>query len=242
MDNRNPKIVSLLVLVGLLLAACSLIGIDGSGTIITETRAVEGFDKIALAGFGRVIITQDGTESLSIETDDNLMQYIITEVRGSTLYMEFTQGKNLMPSDTIIFRLGVIDLTSVNCSGAATFEIEALEAGNLDFTLSGGAQIQIDSLNATNLEIAVSGAADLFLAGQVGTQVIQFDGFGRYDGAELESQEATVRISGAGNVHLWVHESLAIDINGAGSVSYFGSPSVSQSISGAGNVNSLGEK
>jgi hypothetical protein len=242
MVKRIPKVVILLILMGLLLTACDVARIDGSGTIITEARPVEGFDKIALSGLGRVIITQGNTESLTLETDDNLIPYIVTEVRGSTLYLEFTRGMNLIPSGTITFRVGLIDLLSVNCSGGATFEIDSLETDSLDFTLSGGAQVQVDWLDATNLEIAVSGAADLFLAGQIDTQVIQFEGFGRYDAAELESQEATVRISGAGNIHLWVHETLDIEIDGAGSVSYFGNPTLSQSISGAGSVNALGEK
>ncbi|MGD2251403.1 MAG: head GIN domain-containing protein [Anaerolineales bacterium] len=242
MVKRIPKVMIWLVLMALLLTACDVTRIDGSGTIITEARPVEGFDKIALSGLGRVVISQGNTESLTLETDDNLMQYIITEVRGSTLYLEFARGMNLIPSETITFRVGLIDLVSVNCAGGATFEIESLDTDSLDFTLSGGAQVQIDWLNATNLEIAVSGAADLFLAGQIDTQAIQFEGFGRYDAAELESREATVRISGAGDIRLWVHETLDVDINGAGSVSYFGSPTLSQSISGAGSVNALGEK
>jgi hypothetical protein len=242
MAKRIQKVLILLVLMGLSLTACDVTRINGSGTIITEARPVEGFDKIALSGLGRVIITQGNTESLTLETDDNLMPYIVTEVRGSTLYLEFARGMNLVPSETITFRVGLIDLMSVNCAGGATFEIESLDTDSLDFTLSGGAQVQIDWLIATNLDINVSGAADLFLAGQIDTQAIQFEGFGRYDASELESQEATVRISGAGEVRLWVHESLDIEISGAGSVSYYGSPTLSQSISGAGSVNALGEK
>ena len=63
--------------------------VRGSGDVIVEERDVSDFEEILVTGAGRVIVTQGGSESLSIETDDNLMQYIETEVRGNTLEIGF---------------------------------------------------------------------------------------------------------------------------------------------------------
>lgn len=59
---------------------------------------------------------------------------------------------------------------------------------------------------------------------QVEAQEIDLSGLGNYNAPDLESQTASVRISGIGNVK------------------YFGSPEVPQEISGAGKVARLSDK
>ncbi len=217
--------------------------IKGSGNVVTEDRDVSGFDSVALTGFGRVIITQGDEESLTVETDDNLMQYIETEVRGGTLELGFTDDDLLLnPSEAIIFRLSLIDLTALDSSGAGKFEIDELETDRMEITLSGAGDITIDSLSATDLVVTVSGAGNVELARQVETQEIVLNGLGNYVAPDLESQTATVRISGAGGTDIWVHDTLDVTISGAGSVEYFGSPDVTQNISGVGKLTSRGDK
>ncbi len=51
----------------------------GSGNIITEKRNVtERFDKINASSGVNVIITQGTPEEIVVETDDNVMQYVVT--------------------------------------------------------------------------------------------------------------------------------------------------------------------
>jgi hypothetical protein len=211
--------------------------------VVTEERDVSGFDSVALSGFGEVIITQGDEESLTVETDDNLMQYIETQVRGGTLELGFTDDDILLrPSKSIIFRLSVIDLTALDSSGAGKFEIDELDADRLEVTLSGAGDIRIDSLTATDLVVTVSGAGNIELAGQVKTQEVNLNALGNYVAPDLESQAATVRISGAGSASIWVLDTLDVTISGAGNVEYFGSPEVSKNISGVGSVKSRGDK
>jgi hypothetical protein len=50
--------------------------IQGNGNIVKEGRPVRTFNRIALAGSGEVILSQGKNESLTLEADDNLMEYI----------------------------------------------------------------------------------------------------------------------------------------------------------------------
>jgi hypothetical protein len=59
----------------------------------------------------------------------------------------------------------VIDLTALDISGAASFEIQGLDADRLEMVLSGAGGVRIDSLTATDLVVTVSGAGDVELAG-----------------------------------------------------------------------------
>jgi len=239
---------TLIVLIAASLACAAPFGVStvkGSGNVVTEERDVSGFDSVAVSGLGRVIITQGDEESLTVETDDNLMQFIETKVSGGTLELGFTdevERKILDPSDSIIFRLSVIDLTALNISGAASFEIQELDTDHLEMILSGAGNVRIDSLTATDLVVTISGAGNMDLAGQVETQEIALNGLGSYDAPNLESQEAAVNIGGAGSATIWVRDRLDVTIGGAGNVDYFGNPTVTQDITGAGRITRQGDK
>ena len=102
--KRLSMWLALMVLMAASLAcAVPFVGIrtiKGSGNVVTEERDVSGFDRVALSGFGEVIITQGDKESLTVETDDNLMRYIETKVRGGTLELGFTDDDILLRPST----------------------------------------------------------------------------------------------------------------------------------------------
>jgi hypothetical protein len=238
-------LLALIVLVAGSLACDIPLGvrtIRGSGNVVTEERQVSGFDSVALSGVGRVIVTQGDEEALTIETDDNLMRYIETEVRNGTLELGLARNTIPIPSQSIIFRVSVVDLTGLDSSGAGSFEIGKLDTDRLKVSLSGAGDVGFDSLNATDLVVAVSGAGNVELAGQVEAQEIDLSGLGSYNAPDLESRAASVRISGAGNTVIWVLDTLDVTISGAGNVEYFGSPEVTRDVSGAGRVTSRGDK
>ena len=225
--------------------------VKGSGDIIVEDRKVSGFDKILVTGAGRLIITQGDSESLSVETDDNLVEYIKTEVNGDTLEIGFEDnvvfssgsGRTALdPTDGFIFRISVIDLQAISVSGAADIEVEKLKTDQLDISLSGAGQVTIDDLDAGSLGVLVSGAGDVNLTGRVEDQVVRLSGFGRYQTFNLESQQASVTISGAGGANVWAMDTLDVTISGAGDVKYYGSPSLTPNISGVGRIQSQGDK
>jgi hypothetical protein len=243
--KRHLIWVALIVLIAASLACDIPLGVKtvrGSGNVVTEEREVSGFDGVALSGVGRVIITQGDGESLTIETDDNLMRHIESNVRNGTLELGLARNTIPIPTQSIIFRVSVDDLTGLTSSGAGLFEIEELEADRLSVTLSGAGDIGIDSLSATDLAVTISGAGNVDLAGQVETQEVDMSGFGNYSAPDLESGAASVRISAAGNAVVWALDTLDVEISGAGNVEYYGSPSVTEDISGAGKVTSRGDK
>lgn len=225
--------------------------VRGSGDIVEEVRDVSDFDEILISGAGSVIITQGDRESLTIETDANLLKYIETEVKGGTLEIGFTKGvvfsssgggNALQPTDGITFRISVIDLKAVSVSGAADIEMGKLKADAFRIDLSGAGDIFVDDLNASRFTVVVSGAGDVQISGKTDTQEIRLSGLGRYQGFNLESRTASVTISGAGGAEVWVGEVLDVVISGAGDVKYYGSPTVNPDISGLGRIQSQGEK
>ena len=75
------------VLAGVALAGCDIdTGIKGSGTVVTVQRPIEDFTEISGRG-GIRIVWQNGAPSLSVTTDDNLVELFETKVTKKRLDM-----------------------------------------------------------------------------------------------------------------------------------------------------------
>lgn len=80
-----------------MLCGCIIVvnSVNGSGFVVKESRAVSGVTKVVLSGCEDLRISIGETESLVIETDDNLMRNITTEQNGSTLIIRNLQALEL---------------------------------------------------------------------------------------------------------------------------------------------------
>jgi len=242
MCKKRLVLVLLLFAAILSVTACNASITTGSGNLITETREVSNFDSIDLSGSGEVIVTQGGGESLTIETDDNVMEHVKAEVNGGTLNLGFEDGLTAIAPTRLIFTVGVDDLTGLSISGSGDIESDRIETGRLDATISGSGDVQITDLTSDEVKARISGSGEIDLAGEAAAQDITIGGSGKYRAGDLRSESAEVNIGGSGDATVWVTETLFADISGSGSVDYYGQPSVSISGSGSGDITGLGEK
>jgi predicted small secreted protein len=239
MNGRYWRIAALLVILVIVLSACNVV--RGSGDMVTETRDVSGFDSVDLSGSGDVIITQGEGESLTIETDDNVMEHITSEVRGGTLRLGTKELISVSPT-RLVFTLGVDDLNAADVSGSGSIEADSIETDSLEIDVSGSGDVKVDSLTAGDLGVRISGSGDVQLAGEVSEQDIDISGSGNYRAGDLLTETTVISISGSGEATLWTTESLDADVSGSASINYYGNPTVTSSSSGSSDINGLGEK
>lgn len=242
MCKKRFLIVLLLLVTALAISACNARIIRGSGDLITETRQVSNFDRITLSGSGEVIVIQGGSESLTIETDGNIMEHIKAEVEGGTLRLGFEEGYNLISPTRLIFSVGVDDLTGLTISGSGDFESDQIETSRLEATVSGSGDVQITDLSASEVVARISGSGEIDLAGDVAVQDITISGSGKYLAGDICSQSVRITVSGSGDATVCANDTLDITISGSGSVNYYGRPSINSTGSGSGRINNLGEK
>lgn len=196
--------------------------IRGYGKSVSEVRPVSNFQEIELTGAGNVRVTVGEKESLTLQADENLLEYLTTEVSGTRLLLGSRNCFSLSPTREVTYRVVVKDLTRVALSGSGDISLLALTNEKLSIDLNGSGTV------------TVSGSSGL-LDGDI-------SGSGYIDTADLKTQSATVGISGSGNATVWTTKSLSAKISGSGRVDYYGRPELSQSITGSGSVRSLGTK
>jgi len=263
MKYRLPLL--LIVLFFLPSLACSTLipqAVNGSGNIETQTFNVSNFDSVRLDGFGDVYIEQGDKESLSVQTDDNLFQYLDIKVSGNELRLSTKPNANLNPSKSITYKLTVKDLSGITLNGSGKFYVSPIESdsmdiavngsgdinidelatGKLSMNLNGSGNIVIDKLSASSTDASINGSGDIKLAGEAPTQEISFNGSGNYLAGDLKSKSANINIPGSADITVWVTDALKAHIDGSGTVRYYGKPTVDQNGNGSGKLVSLGEK
>lgn len=223
MRKRPWLVFAVLVIAAIGLSACINVDVDGddggdsvggSGDLVTESREVSGFDEIAVFGSGEVVVDVTGTESLSIEAEDNIMPLLTTEVRNSVLELE-VEG-NVSPTRDITYTITAATLTGVSIAGSG------------DVTATG--------VESDEFGVEIAGSGDVSPVGTAGALSIEIAGSGRFQGEDLVAATATVDVAGSGDVVVNATDELAVDIAGSGSVVYLGNPTVDQSVSGSGEV------
>ena len=175
MNMRMKLIFTTALFVALLLTACGLHVISGSGNVVRESRPVSDFTAVNFTGFGELTLVQGETTALTIETDDNLLPYIKTTVDQGTLTIGFDDGLSLplmQPTDSIRYQLTVKTLTDLALSGAGTVAATALTADHLTLVGSGIGAIKLADLTADAVTVEMSGAGAIELAGWATTKPV----------------------------------------------------------------------
>jgi hypothetical protein len=207
----------------LVLAAVCLISacfgsnaIQGSGTIKTEPRTVNGFTGVELSGSGKLIVEQGDTEALTITADDNLLEYLTSDVQNSKLMLATKGNYSLQPTAPITYRLSVKRLNTLGTAGSVI--------------------VEANGLKTDSLTIAVSGSGDISISGEADAQKIAFSGSADYKADNFKTKDTSINISGSAKVVVAASNRLDVQVSGSGDVQYIGSPEITQSITGTGSV------
>jgi hypothetical protein len=216
--------------------------VRGSGNVITEEREVSGFNEVQLATAGTLTIEQNGIESLTIESEDNILPLISTEVEDGRLTIAtkptgtFGGFWNTRP---LKYRLSVKDLSYIGNSASGNIELEKLDSQEITTETSGSGDLEAKDLTAVTYTARCSGSGGISATGKVDQLDAASSGSGSYEGRDLESERAKVSVTGSGNATVRVSDSLDAIVSGSGSIRYIGNPDVTETDSGSGEIRQL---
>ena len=227
------------------LVACSFIllssceeSVQGNGNVKSETRETAPFSKIEVSGAYTVNIEPANYSSLTIEADENLLQYIETYVDNGEL--KVSSNKNFSRYRKLQLNITVKDFEGLKASGASELRSKSTLTGNeVDLDFSGAVEAQL-AINTTKLDGDFSGACEVVLRGNANEARFETSGAVEIDAEEFKVQKCRLNMSGAGQAVVYVTEELDVDVSGAAEIRYRGNPgNVEQNISGAASVKPL---
>jgi len=203
-----------LVLLGAVSASSCLVGVQGSGNVITESREVSGFNEIVLEGSGRVEVAITGSESLTIEAEDNIMPLLETEVRDGRLVLG--NERSYSATVDVVYTITAATLEGVQIDGSGAVITTGIDGTDFRADISGSGAVDVEGTLSGLLSVSISGSGD-------------------FDGDSLAAPNGRVDVSGSGHAVVNVTDTLEVDLSGSGDVEYIGTPSDQREESGKGS-------
>ena len=214
--------------------------ISGSGTLKSETRNITGFTGIGLSLPAYVEVRQGNIESVTIETDDNLLPLVETVVENGSLKIRSLERNTNLKSKHMKIIVNAKTVESLSVAGSGDIRADALKAGKLSVSISGSGDIHLKSLDSDALKVSISGSGDFSAGGKSNSVEASIAGSGDLKAEKLQANTIKVSIAGSGSAAFWAKESLKSSIAGSGDVTYCGDAQISSSVAGSGSVKRLG--
>jgi len=206
--------------------------IKGSGHVIKETRELSNFTSIDIGSAFEIELIKSNESKIIIETDDNIMPYIKTNVHAKELDVrhDVDISNSTKMSLTIYYR----ELNELDISGAAElYSSDVLTTRYLKLDFSGAAEVSL-KLDVQSIEAEISGASNADLEGKAQDAEIEVSGAAVLRAYGLELHFLDLEASGASSVKVLVLDKFIIDASGAATVRYKGTPTLDlDDISGA---------
>jgi hypothetical protein len=209
--------------------------VRGNGNVVTKERKAETFTGIKVSTGIDVYLKQGANESLSVEADENLHEYIITEVRDGVLNV-YTDA-NIREAERKRVYVTMREVNSIKTTSAGDVICETpVKTDRIVLSASSAGDIKME-VYAKEVKVNISSSGDMTLSGEAGLLEADLSSAGDLNAYELMVKEAQVSASSAGNADINVSERLTARASSAGDINYHGDPKyIDANSSSAGGV------
>lgn len=212
-------------------------GVKGNGNITTITRSVGTYDEVNVGGSFDVELVAGTEGTITIEGDSNLLEYIVTEVRGNALKIKVENNKNIRSSKKIKITVPFQDLNEVTLAGSGdVVSRDVIKATNFKTSVAGSGDLTLQ-LDVNTVDASVAGSGDLTLKGNSRDIEASVAGSGEVHAKDLKADNAYVSVAGSGDVAVYCSKSIKARVSGSGDIDYYGNPDKQDTkVSGSGNI------
>ena len=214
--------------------------VKGSGTLQKQIRALAHFDTIELGMPGHVELRLGDSESVSVETDDNLLPLIETSVENGILKIHATRRNAALAPSALHFVVQAKNIERLKVGGSGSISAAGLRGDKLQFDVGGSGSIEVQRLQAKAVKVAIGGSGNFKGDGATEQLSVAIGGSGGVEAGKLAAGTVQASIGGSGTAVVWARQTLAASIGGSGDIEYYGDPQLSRSVHGSGSVHRIG--
>ncbi len=194
----------------------------GNGHVVKDQRDIRNFTGVRVSSGIDVYLRQGERESVIVEADENLHDYIITEVRDGVLQIRTDVTIRKAEQKRVYVTMKEIRSVSATSAGDVTGET-LIRSDRLRISASSAGDINLD-VTAEEIDVDISSSGDVTLSGEARLLKADLSSAGDLNAINLEVGEADVSVSSAGDADINVTKKLSARASSAGSINYRGNP------------------
>ncbi len=219
---KSLTIGILIVLISSCTSAQSWKTVYGNNRVVTKERKTDSFSGLKVSSGIDVYLKQGNDETVSVEADENLHEYIITEVRGGILnvYSEY----NIRDAERKRVYVTIKEVNSIRTTSAGDVYGETpIKSDRLELSASSAGDIKLE-VNTKDIDIDISSSGDMTISGETDVLKADLSSAGDLNAYELKAREADVSVSSAGDAEIYATEKIIARASSAGDINYKGDP------------------
>lgn len=225
MKQISGKLLHAIVTFSIILLHTSCVNakwIRGNGKVVKEERKIASFSNITAANGIDVFLIQGEKENLIVEADENVIEYIVTEVRKNTLFIK--TSKIIRKAKSLKVFVTFKNIQGIDASSGSDISSEGIIKANvLDLEVSSGADLVL-SLESKEVICSVSSGADVYLKGVAETFSGKSISGSNLRAKELRTKYCEAHASSGGDVSVHVEKEIVARASSGGDVDYYGNP------------------
>lgn len=211
--------------------------VRGNGNITTETRSVGNFDSVNVGGFFEVILVDGKEGKLTIEGEENILPYIITEVKRGKLKIKVKDNVNIKTRRKLTVTVPFQSIEAISLGGSGNVISEkTIESDKVSFSIGGSGNIKA-KVAANLVTTSIGGSGNIRLKGEADRVKCSIAGSGNIKAYDLKANSLKVNVAGSGDIYVSVKEKIKANVVGSGNIYYKGNPKyVDTNALGSGDV------
>ena len=196
--------------------------IKGNGVVVSQVRETPLFREVEVTGPISLELTQGSTCLLKLETDENLIDLISTEVKNEKLKISLSKKINNLETTKVNLSAPVLQSVALY-SGAKLIARDTITSDDLSISVSSRSRADL-LVHATNLRLNGSAGGKIILQGNSDNLKISSNSGGYIDASKLKTENCQVVSSSGATSKIWVTGECSIKVNSGARVKYTGSP------------------
>ncbi len=194
----------------------------GDGNVVRKERTAGSFSGVKVSTGIDVFLSQGDKMNISVEADENLHEYILTEIKDDVLHV-YTEV-NIREAEMKRVYVTMKEINSLSTSSAGDLLGETpVRTDNLKLNASSAGDIKLEAY-AKNVEIDISSSGDITLIGEADVLGGDLSSAGDLNAYDFKVREADLDVSSAGDADIYVTERLRASASSAGDINYKGNP------------------
>jgi len=237
------KIVALIVFVSLSLTTVQAQWFNkrvrGNNNMKEVTRNVGNFDGVSVGGSFDVKLVAGKEGKVTIHAEENLIPYLVTEVRDNTLKIKWKKGISVNSHKRILVTVPFKEISKVALAGSGDVftKNSVINTDKLKVSLAGSGNMKL-AVKAMNVKTSIAGSGDIYLNGTTDSFKASIAGSGDIHAFELKAKTSNLSIAGSGGIRTSTSDMLKVSIAGSGDIYYKGNPKEDARIAGSGSLRS----
>jgi hypothetical protein len=209
--------------------APAVVGVVGSGNIVTREVSVADFDEIEVNSaiaveVAQINAAQADSTSVRITADDNVIDFVECATQGRTLKIGMKPGS--YSNTKVKAQVSLPTLRRMKLDGSSKGQIASMKTDQpLALDLNGASTLS-GSVNVGDVKIDANGSSVLTLGGAAGNLAIDANGASNVKAGKLGVKNVSAKLNGSSVAEVNASGRLDANLNGASSLTYAGHPTM----------------